>query len=55
MARSACSLCSWRSREWPTRDQAGFEATWHVYEKHREHWRALFGDRPPTDPDPRSQ
>lgn len=46
-------LCDWHSRNWPTRDQAGCEATWHVYEKHPQAWRALFGNQPPRDPDPR--
>ncbi len=48
-----CQLCPWQSREWPTRDQAGCEATWHVYEDHPEVWRSMFGDNPPRDPHPR--
>lgn len=51
--QSFCSLCPWFSEPWPTRDLAGCRGTWHVYEDHRSTWRALFGDAPPTDPDPR--
>jgi len=53
MPRSHCQVCPWESRDWLTRDQAGCEATWHVYEEHPDQWRALFGDAPPRDPDPR--
>lgn len=51
--QASCSLCPWVSRFWPSYDEAGCNATWHVFENHPDHWRALFGDRPPTDPDPR--
>lgn len=52
--RAICGVCGWQSREWPTQDQAGCEASWHVYEQHREEWIEIIGsDRPPVDPDPR--
>lgn len=53
MSRSNCNLCYWKSQEWPTRDEAGCEASWHVYEEHPQAWRMLFGDEPPRDRDPR--
>ena len=52
--RSVCNLCAWQSQLWPTRDQAGYEATWHVWEEHPAEWVQLFGGRPPADPDPRT-
>jgi hypothetical protein len=54
--RAFCEVpgCGWTSRDWPTRDQAGCESSWHVYEEHRETWVLVVGtDRPPVDPDPR--
>lgn len=54
MHRYQCALtgCGWVSQPWPAQWQAGSEATWHVYDHHREHWRRLFGERPPRDPHP---
>lgn len=51
MAHS-CNFCGWETAE-PERTVTGFLASWHVYEKHPELWRAVIGDRPPLDPDPR--
>jgi hypothetical protein len=52
--RSIRNECGWCSADWPTRDQAGCEASWHVYEEHRATWVSIVGsDRPPIDPDPR--
>lgn len=50
--RSVCALCYWVSREYPTRDMAGCASTWHVFEEHRDAWRALFGSMDPRDPKP---
>jgi len=54
--RAYCRVpdCRWVSREFQFRDMAGCAASWHIYEKHPETWRDLFGDRPPNDPDPRT-
>lgn len=51
--RSECTLCWWVSEDYLTHDLAGCRASWHVYEAHPEAWAALFGSRPPVDPDPR--
>lgn len=52
---SICSICG-HVETWPTRDQAGCAASWHVYENHRDAWIAVIGnDREPTDPDPRQR
>jgi hypothetical protein len=46
--------CGWVSHNWPSLHIAGCEASWHVYEEHREAWIKIIGsDRPPRDPDPR--
>jgi hypothetical protein len=47
-----CTRCEWQSTEIPPLDMS--EATWHVYEEHRELWNEVFGDRPPHDPDVRT-
>jgi hypothetical protein len=44
--------CGWQTAE-PVPHIAGCLATWHVYEKHRDAWIRLMGDREPVDPDPR--
>lgn len=51
MAHS-CNHCPWRTAD-PDRFVSGCLASWHVYEAHPDIWRAVFGDRPPLDPDPR--
>lgn len=51
--RANCTVCGWRSVPWPTHDEAGRNATWHVFENHPDHWCALFGDNTPRDADPR--
>lgn len=53
---SRCRLgkCEWES-EGPVEGIVGCLATWHVYEDHPEIWAAFAGDRPPTDPDPRTE
>jgi hypothetical protein len=56
MARSECKAvpgCQWAT-EAPIKDVVGCAAAWHVYEEHPEVWRSVFGDRPPQDPDPRT-
>jgi hypothetical protein len=45
--------CGWFTEE-PVEAIAGCLATWHVYEKHRDVWDKVLGDRPPRDPDPRT-
>lgn len=53
-AKCLVPSCKWAT-EIPSRHIAGCLATWHVYEEHREQWIRTFGDRPPTDPDPRTE
>lgn len=49
----SCTQCGWVATEQPPFDMA--EATWHIYEKHPEVWLLVFGDRPPHDPDIRTE
>jgi hypothetical protein len=44
--------CLWSSGLQESDEIAGYLATWHVYEEHRDVWAGQFGDRPPRDPDP---
>lgn len=56
MPRSECKAvpgCGWTA-EAPVKDIVGCAATWHVYEEHPEVWQKVAGDRPPVDPDPRT-
>ncbi len=46
--------CDWTS-EVPIKSVAGCLATWHVFEKHYDVWQGIFRDRPPVDPDPRTE
>jgi hypothetical protein len=50
--RTVCALCYWVSPKYPTQHMAGCAATWHVFEEHRDAWRALFGSMDPRDPKP---
>ena len=43
-----CQFCSER-QEWDTREAADAAAAWHLFEVHPLRWRAVAGDRPPTD------
>ena len=45
--------CVWATGE-PVEVISGCLATWHVYEQHRDVWKNVMGDRPPSDPDPRT-
>jgi hypothetical protein len=54
VAGSNCNLCDWKAADVPIRDIAGCLATWHFYEEHPAAWRAIAGNRPPSDPDPRT-
>ena len=56
MARSRCLVtgCRWVV-EGPLKDIVGCAASWHVYEEHPEVWLGMFGERPPVDPDPRTE
>jgi hypothetical protein len=46
--------CEWKET-CATRDVAKCAATWHVYENHKDTWAKIVGDRPPRDPDPRTE
>lgn len=49
-----CDICE-HTRTWPTAEQARDYAVWHVFENHHQRWVALLGDRPPRNPDPRTE
>jgi hypothetical protein len=53
---SRCKLgeCKWTAEN-PVEGIVGCLATWHVYEDHRDVWLAVAGNRPPRDPDPRTE
>lgn len=52
-AKCRVSGCGW-TNDHPLEAVSGSMATWHVYEKHHDVWRNIFGNRPPVDPDPRT-
>lgn len=48
------SGCNWITEIYEE-DITGCLATWHVFEEHPEVWKEIIGDRPPIDPDPRTE
>lgn len=49
-----CRICEWVASD-PRSHISGCLMTWHVFEKHPDVWREKFGDRPPRDPDVRTE
>lgn len=48
-----CLTCGHEEPGWATRTEAQDAAVWHVYDSHRDTWRAVIGARAPMRPRPR--
>lgn len=56
MPKYVCKVgsCIWAADEDLPIHVSGCLTTWHVYEDHPEIWLEQIGNRPPNDPDPRT-
>jgi hypothetical protein len=57
MSSHRCKIgnCDWAADADLPLHISGCFAAWHIYEDHPDVWRRVIGNRPPIDPDPRTE